>query len=407
MDVDTVVGEVARLIDADLPDLTVELTDWFVEVIPEFRHDDTVRRLMIASTSSNLIAIVDMLAHNIPIDRIAVPPAAAEYARRFAQHDLSLEALLRAYRLGEHRVGQWALNRVARLPVDTATALAGISEFTARTSRYIDQVIEGLIDIYESERRRWDGRTGAARAAQLRVVLENESIGTQSAQDLVEIQLDGWHQAAIVWVDADVADPARAFQAVSRLLQETTGRTPTTALVDDHTMWTWISGPTRPELVPTELMSRLPGAPGPRVTIGAAATGLAGFRSTFREAVRARTVMDASATADRVVAFDDVAVAALLTDHTTELWPWVHRVLGDLAEDSDAAARLRETVVVFLQAGGSYTEAAARLHMHKNTVLYRIRRAEEIRGRPLTEGRLDVEIAIMATNLLAGTQPAT
>jgi hypothetical protein len=38
-----------------------------------------------------------------------VPPAAAMYARRFAQHDLSLEALLRAYRLGEHMFLQWVI----------------------------------------------------------------------------------------------------------------------------------------------------------------------------------------------------------------------------------------------------------------------------------------------------------
>jgi hypothetical protein len=401
VDVDTVVGKVARLIDADLPELTPQMTDWFAEVIPEFRHDDTVRRLMIASTSSNLAAIVDMLAHNIPIDRITVPPAAAEYARRFAQHDLSLEALLRAYRLGEHRFGQWALQCIGRLHLDTATALAAVAELTERTNRYIDQVVEGLIDIYESERRRWDSRTGAARAAQLRVVLENDNLSTRSAQDLIEIQLDGWHQAAIVWVDLDTPDPGRALQAVSRALQTTAGRVPTTALADDRTMWAWVSGPTLPHLDAEALQQSLSEPDTPRIALGAPARGLAGFRSTYREALRTRTVMDASPTLDRVVAFDDVAVAALLTDHPSELRTWVQRILGNLAADTDAAQRLRETVRVFLQAGGSYTEAATRLHLHKNTVHYRVRKAEELRGHALTDRRLDIEIALIATDLLA------
>ncbi len=108
-DVDALVAEVGRGINARIAELTEELTDWFTDVIPEFRHDETVRQLMVASTSSNLAAILDVLIHSIPIESISVPPAAAEYARRFAQHDLSLEALLRAYRLGEHRVSQWAL----------------------------------------------------------------------------------------------------------------------------------------------------------------------------------------------------------------------------------------------------------------------------------------------------------
>ena len=401
MDVDTVVGEVARLIDADLPALTAQMTDWFVEVIPEFRHDDAVRRLMIASTSSNLVAIVDMLAHNIPSDRITVPAAAAEYARRFAQHDLSLEALLRAYRLGEHRFGQWALQQVARLDVDTPTALAGIAELTERTNRYIDQVIEGLIDIYESERRRWDSRTGAARAAQLRVVLENDNLSTRSAQDLIDVRLDGSHQAAIAWVDLDTSDPGRALQAVSRVLQAHTGRAPTTVLADDRTMWAWTTGAS-PRLDAAQLRDALPAAGAPRVALGAAAPGLEGFRSTYREALRARAVMEACPALGPVVAFDDVAVAALLTDHPAELQGWVRRVLGGLADETDTARRLRETVQVFLQTGGSFTEAAARLHLHKNTVHYRVRKAEEIRGRPLTDGRLDIEVALLACDLLMG-----
>jgi DNA-binding PucR family transcriptional regulator len=40
--------------------------------------------------------------------------------------------------------------------------------------------------------------------------------------------------------------------------------------------------------------------------------------------------------------------------------------------------------------------------MHKNTVHYRVRKAEEVRGRSLAEGRLDVEIALLARDLLAG-----
>ncbi|MDT7626974.1 MAG: hypothetical protein QOF99_7875, partial [Pseudonocardiales bacterium] len=95
-------GEVARRIAARLGDLTPEMTTLFVDTIPEFHHDQAVQRLMVASTASNLSAVVDMLMLGISLEDIVVPPAAAMYARRFAQHDLSLEALLRAYRLGEH-----------------------------------------------------------------------------------------------------------------------------------------------------------------------------------------------------------------------------------------------------------------------------------------------------------------
>ncbi|MFF5035359.1 helix-turn-helix domain-containing protein [Nocardia salmonicida] len=61
----------------------------------------------------------------------------------------------------------------------------------------------------------------------------------------------------------------------------------------------------------------------------------------------------------------------------------------------ETAARLRETLRAFLDARGSYTDAAARLHVHKNTVHYRVRKAEELLGHPLGERRLDIEVALL------------
>jgi len=97
----------------------------FINIIPEFRHDQAVQRLIVASTSSNLSAVVDMLMLGISLEDISVPPAAAEYARWFAQHDLSLEALLRAYRLGEHTVLQRVIHDVSQraMPADGALAV--------------------------------------------------------------------------------------------------------------------------------------------------------------------------------------------------------------------------------------------------------------------------------------------
>ena len=68
--------------------------------------------------------------------------------------------------------------------------------------------------------------------------------------------------------------------------------------------------------------------------------------------------------------------------------------------DDAGVARLRDTVRTYLQAGGSSTDAAAALHLHKNTVHYRLRRAESVRGRPVTADRLEVELALLACHHL-------
>ncbi|ADJ47505.1 hypothetical protein AMES_5680 [Amycolatopsis mediterranei S699] len=97
--------------------------------------------------------------------------------------------------------------------VDTAVALAAIADLSERVGNYIDLVIEGLIDIYETERRRWNSRTGAARAAQIRLVLESEGLGEDAAESLLGWSLGGWHQAAVVWLPPDIRPRCRPARA--------------------------------------------------------------------------------------------------------------------------------------------------------------------------------------------------
>ncbi|WP_406430259.1 helix-turn-helix domain-containing protein [Streptomyces sp. NBC_00631] len=396
--VDEIVRDTAKGIQADLDKLTTEMTSMFVDVIPEFRHDDAVRRLMVASTSSNLTAIVDMLALNISLGDITVPPAAAEYARRFAQHDLSLEGLLRAYRLGEHMFVQWAVTALRRLDLPTDEALAAASRIALLTNSYIDQVIEGVIDIYESERRRWDARSDATRAAQVRAVLDTDGLDLASAEKMLSTSLRGWHLAAIIRSGPGPADQvASRLGAGTAMLAAATGKAPLTISADEQTRWAWFSSTGRPGLDVGRLEDELREHPELHIAIGEPSPGLEGFRQTFRDAQRARAVAATGAGPEpALVLHSQVALAGLLVDHLPDVRAWAERVLGGLMRGDEATVRLRETVQVFLDAQGSFTDAAARLHVHKNTVHYRVRKAEEILGHPLIENRLDIEVALLA-----------
>jgi DNA-binding PucR family transcriptional regulator len=75
---------------------------------------------------------------------------------------------------------------------------------------------------------------------------------------------------------------------------------------------------------------------------------------------------------------------------------WVAEVLGDLAANTDGAARLRDTLSrVFLSCDSSYKHAADVLTLHSNSVKYRVVRAMTRRGRPITNDRFDVELALL------------
>jgi DNA-binding PucR family transcriptional regulator len=79
---------------------------------------------------------------------------------------------------------------------------------------------------------------------------------------------------------------------------------------------------------------------------------------------------------------------------------WVAEILGALADDDEANARLRDTLRVFLAENGSFKATAERLTLHRNTVQYRIGRAREGLGRPVEENRLHVELALLASDRL-------
>ncbi|MET7855335.1 helix-turn-helix domain-containing protein, partial [Streptomyces avermitilis] len=53
--------------------------------------------------------------------------------------------------------------------------------------------------------------------------------------------------------------------------------------------------------------------------------------------------------------------------------------------------------------GCSYTATASAQILHKNTVQYRIRKAEEIMGHPVQKGRADLEVALRAVEYLGST----
>jgi DNA-binding PucR family transcriptional regulator len=78
---------------------------------------------------------------------------------------------------------------------------------------------------------------------------------------------------------------------------------------------------------------------------------------------------------------------------------FAERVLGPLVDyDRRTGAGLLETLEIFLGCAGSWRQAADRMHLHLNTVRYRIGRVEELTGRDLgrLDDRLDLFLAVRA-----------
>jgi DNA-binding PucR family transcriptional regulator len=90
-----------------------------------------------------------------------------------------------------------------------------------------------------------------------------------------------------------------------------------------------------------------------------------------------------------------VALLAAVPDEVRRAYAL--RVLEPVLDyDARTGAGLRETLDAFLECSGSWSRTAQRLHLHVNTVRYRIGRVEELTGRDLSElpDRVDVYLAL-------------
>ena len=136
-----------------------------------------------------------------------------------------------------------------------------------------------------------------------------------------------------------------------------------------------------------------------RVAVGATGYGLDGFRQTHVQAERTQDLALAARPGARVTTFADVGAIALICADIDAARSWVWGTLADLAVDDESHARLRNTLQVFLRTG-TYTATAEQLALHKNSVQYRIRKAEEALGGRIDDRRADLELALRACQYL-------
>ncbi|MGH1554658.1 helix-turn-helix domain-containing protein [Streptomyces sp. L7] len=80
------------------------------------------------------------------------------------------------------------------------------------------------------------------------------------------------------------------------------------------------------------------------------------------------------------VMFRDVALLAPLTRDLERATWFIELELGALAAKDAATADLRRTALAYLGAGGSPIETAQQLQVHRNTVVYRLKRITELLG---------------------------
>jgi purine catabolism regulator len=135
------------------------------------------------------------------------------------------------------------------------------------------------------------------------------------------------------------------------------------------------------------------------VGIGRRASSPREIVGSYSEAEQAARIGHQFLGGDRTIAFDELGVYRLIArvDDPDALDSFRDEYLGPLEEyDARHAAELIDTLEGFFACNGNHARAAEMLHLHRNTLLYRLERIEALTGRDLAEAetRLSLQLAL-------------
>ncbi|HEX3285112.1 MAG TPA: helix-turn-helix domain-containing protein [Mycobacterium sp.] len=404
---EALVAKSAALIISRLDDKLAEITHSIQELLftelSEVGGDGELLGLLYDAVQGNLDAFFPAVRHGISIDNVEPPTAALEHARRLAQRGVDADSLVRGYRLGHQAVVRTVLDEIRAAQLETRLGLDVFEQITSTSFRYIDRISRLVLTAYQNERDRWLANQSRLRALRVREVLAGGDIDIDEMTNVIRYPLHRNHLALIVWcgeseegnelvvMERFVTDLAKSLGADER---------PLFVAADRVTGWAWVPLTTEAAAVAAARIREFVNAraDAPWIAAGDPVAGVDGFRRSHRQAQVVRAVVLASGSQPptvTVVSDPGLVVAAHFSADLEDTRAWVGDVLGPLASATDSDERMRETLREFLHTGSSFKATADELHLHVNSVKYRVQRAIERRGRPIAGDRLDVEVALL------------
>lgn len=366
--------------------------------IAELVADASTRDLLVSSISENTLLLIQILYEGIDPTTVEAPPGAILYARKLAQNDVSMAALMRAYRFGQARFTAMCLEVAGEL--GERYEISVLSTIVTKVALFIDRISDIVAREYEDERERWVRSRSGVRQHWVNQVLTGEVTDVSQIEGVLGYPLQGTHLAVELWSlePGTRADSLKDFDRVTAFITRALGPHTPHLLVTtgEHEGRAWFATRAAHRLSTADLTRWLrEQGLDVRIAIGDPHAGLDGFRRSIRQASRAKELA-ASHPTRKAVAFADVAAVAMLHDDQVELCDFVRRVLGGLAEPGERNEGLRETLLVFLDLGGDHARAAQVLHVHRNTIRYRVEQAlQSIRpDSPKLENSRDAMLAL-------------
>jgi DNA-binding PucR family transcriptional regulator len=296
---------------------------------------------------------------------------------------------LEAYRAGQNVTWRLWMTLAFSLTDDPAE-LGELLDVTAQSIfGFVDETLAGIAAEVERERERLTSGTLAERLEVVTLVLEGAPIRPDRASLRLQYELGRTHTAAVVFSDAVEPDQVALEEGAELLARAAGARRPFTVVASASTVWAWIPGAEGPDLA--AVRAALDGLAEARIALGPTLPGIDGFRRSHLDALATQRLLLRTPAAVRLATYDEVQVVALATQDEQRADHFVRRTLGPLAT---AAPELRETLWTYLREECNASRTAKVLFAHRNTVLNRLARAEQLLPAPLAGRALQVGLAL-------------
>jgi len=370
--------------------LAIDLTGVIRRAEPFYADGDVVPAPDLhASVRDNLVHILSRLAGH-PMPGLEPPRATG---RRRAEQGAPLPAILHAYRVAGKYIWATVLAEAATGQVEPSALLDAASELWFIVDELSGEVTDAYRDTV-TDRARRDEQT---RNAMLDVLLRGDvGDGSRLWEYATSLRLP--HQGSFVVVVARAPGPAtESIPRAEEVLRTRGVRSAWRVELDAHVGVVALTPRTTIERL-CALLTDLTSGP---VGVSEAYATLDQTPAALRQARLAYAT--ASPTGNDLVRYERVPVAVLLASAPDAAAGVARAVLGPvLALPAPECDLLLGTLRVWFAQEGATTAAAAKLHVHRNTVRYRLRRLEELTGRSLTRptGLAELHLALEATRIL-------
>ncbi|MUL66759.1 transcriptional regulator [Mycobacterium sp. CBMA 234] len=291
---------------------------------------------------------------------------------------------LDAYRVGEGVAWRRLMDIAFALASDPADLHAMLDVCSRSISAFIEATLAAIAAQIELERDELTRGSHAERRETVALLLDGAPIPRQRAESRLGYGLGGTHTAAVIWTDNPNGDLSQLDRTAEAFGQAAGGR-PLTVLASTATRWVWAPG-----AVDVDALASAAGRE-VRIAIGSTGSEVDGFRRSHFDAITTQQMMARLHSPQQIAEYTDIELVALLTADADRAAVFVKRVLGDL---ETASPELRSAVRVFIHEQCNISRAASTLFTHRNTVLRRLARADELLPRPLSENSIEVGVAL-------------